>query len=80
VYPNLSQINRERFEVFTAVRIMMFFFWVWLRVDFSVDTNVSEKHIVSIFGPEDGGSMFLRNVNTYLRVYTAPKPRRTTSD
>jgi hypothetical protein len=28
---------------------------------------------------EDGDSMFLQNVGTYLRVYTAPKPRRTTN-
>jgi hypothetical protein len=29
--------------------------------------------------PEDGDSMFLRTVGIYRRVYTAPKPRRTTS-
>jgi hypothetical protein len=26
------------------------------------------------FSPEDGDSMFLRNVGNYRRVYTAPKP------
>jgi hypothetical protein len=29
------------------------------------------------FSPEDGDSMLLRNVGIYRRVYTAPKPRRT---
>jgi hypothetical protein len=41
--------------------------------------NVSEKYTVSIFRAEDGDSMFLLNVVIYLRVYTAPKPRRTSS-
>jgi hypothetical protein len=31
------------------------------------------------FSPEDGDSMFLRNVSIYRRVYTAPKPRRALS-
>jgi hypothetical protein len=31
------------------------------------------------FSPEDGESMFLRNVGIYRRVCTAPKPRRITS-
>jgi hypothetical protein len=31
------------------------------------------------FGPEDGDSMFLRNVGTYRRVYMEPKPRKTSS-
>jgi hypothetical protein len=30
--------------------------------------------------PEDGDSMFLRNVDIYLRVYTTSQPRRTTTD
>jgi hypothetical protein len=29
-------------------------------------TNASENHPVSIFSPEDGDSMFLRNVGIYL--------------
>jgi hypothetical protein len=41
------------------------------RVDAQVDTNVSEKHTVS--------TDFLRNVGIYLPVYTASRPRRTTS-
>jgi hypothetical protein len=40
----------------------------WRRVDSSVDANVSEKYTVSIFG-----------ACIYQRVYTAPKPRRTSS-
>jgi hypothetical protein len=32
---------------------------------------------LSHFRPEDGDSMFLRNVDIYLRDYTAPKRRRT---
>jgi hypothetical protein len=53
---------------------------LWRRVDSKVDTNVSEKHTVSffraesIFIPGDGDSVFLRNVDIYLRVYTASQP------
>jgi hypothetical protein len=53
-------------------------FGFWRHVHSSVDSKVSEKHTVSI-SPEDGYSMFLRNVGIYRRVYMAPKPRRTTS-
>jgi hypothetical protein len=41
-----------------------------------------EKHTASIFrpeGPEDGGSMFLPNVDIYLLVYIALLLRRPTS-
>jgi hypothetical protein len=50
-----------------------------------VDASVSEKHTVSIVRAkvaileEDEDSMFLRNDGIYLRFYTAPKPRRTSS-
>jgi hypothetical protein len=47
----------------------------WRRGDMLVDANVSEKHIVPFFRAEDGGSMFLRNVVIYWRVWTAPKSR-----
>jgi hypothetical protein len=40
--------------------------------------RISRLHLQD-FSPEDGDSMILRNVGTYLRFYTAPKPRRTTS-
>jgi hypothetical protein len=38
------------------------------------DINVSEEHTVYISSPEYGYSMLLRNVDIYLRVYTASKP------
>jgi hypothetical protein len=41
--------------------------------------NVSEKHTASIFKAEDGDSMFLRNFDIYLRIYTALNTRRTPS-
>jgi hypothetical protein len=44
----------------------------------SVEANVSEKHTVSIFSPEDGDRIFLQN-GIYRQVYTVPKPRRTAS-
>jgi hypothetical protein len=65
-----------KFEVFTAVRLMMFF--RVLAVDLSVDANVSEKYTVSIFRAEGGDIMFLRNLGFHQRVYTAPKLRTTT--
>jgi hypothetical protein len=49
--------------------MMMRFFWVLAPC----------RHTVSIFSPEDGDSIFLRNVGIYRRVYTAPKPRRIAS-
>jgi hypothetical protein len=64
-----------RFEVFTAVRIVMFF---WVLAPW-VDTRVSEKHTIFIFIPENGDSMFLRNVGIYRRVCTAPRPGTTSS-
>jgi hypothetical protein len=41
-----------RFEVLTAVRMTMMFFWVLVPCRLSVDTNVSEKHTLSIFRAE----------------------------
>jgi hypothetical protein len=37
---------------------------------------ILEKHAVSIFGPEDGGSTLLRNIGFYHPVHTALEPRR----
>jgi hypothetical protein len=53
----------------------------WCRVDSYVDTIISEKHTLSTFRAVDGDNrpMFFRNVDIYLRIYTASKPRRTTS-
>jgi hypothetical protein len=56
-----------RFEVLTAVRMTMLFFWV--MTPFGLD-SVLDKHTVPIFSPE---------VGIYLRVYTASQPRRTSS-
>jgi hypothetical protein len=51
-----------------------------------VSTNMYSMYVILIFqlccrvkSPEDGGSMFPRNVGIYLRVYTASEPKRTTS-
>jgi hypothetical protein len=53
-----TQTDGVRYEVFTAVRMVMF---------------------VSIFRAAGADSMFLRVDGIYRRVYTAPKPRRTSS-
>jgi hypothetical protein len=52
-------------KTFHATRcfLIMPSFWVWPRVDKS-----------SIFSPEDGKGMFLRNIRIYRRVYMAPIP------
>jgi hypothetical protein len=50
-------MNRLIFEVFTVVRMM-----IWVVVPYRL-----------IVSPEDGDSMFLRNVDIYQRVYTAPQ-------
>jgi hypothetical protein len=49
----------------------------WHRVDSSVDASIPEKHIVSIFSLEN--SVFIRNGGICRQVYTAPKPKRTSS-
>jgi hypothetical protein len=38
---------------------MSTFSGLWLRVDFNVDTNVSEDYTASIFSSEDDKSVFL---------------------
>jgi hypothetical protein len=43
---------------------------VWYLVACYVCTNVSEEHTVSIWNPEDGGSMFFRNIGIHLQDYT----------
>jgi hypothetical protein len=55
---------------------MAMFFWVWRRVDSSVDANVSEKDTVFIFSPEHGDSMFPRNEVNILKYtsYCYEKP------
>jgi hypothetical protein len=60
-----------RFEVFTAVRMVMFF---WVLAPCKLVDRC--QRFGEIYSPEDGDSMFLRNVGIYRRVYTAPKPRR----
>lgn len=42
---------------------------VYERVGSYVDARVSEKRTISLFSPEDGYSVFLRNVGFYLRMY-----------
>jgi hypothetical protein len=43
-----------------------------------INTNILEKHIVSIYSPEDGDNMFLWTIGTYLQVPTVLQPRRPT--
>lgn len=50
----------------------------WLSVDLPVEVNLPEKHVICNLSPEDAGSLSLRNVGMYRRVYTASKPRRVT--
>jgi hypothetical protein len=49
----------------------------WCRLVGSCQRFEETYISISIFDPEGGDSMFLRNVGSYRRVYTAPKPRRT---
>jgi hypothetical protein len=48
-------------------------------VNLQVDTNILEKHTVSIFRDEDGDSMFLQNTGIYQQVHMALLPRGLTS-
>jgi hypothetical protein len=38
-----------------------------------------KQHFGGMYCPEDGDSLFLRNVSIYIRVRTASEPRRTMS-
>jgi hypothetical protein len=58
--------TRKQFEKYTITSWWCSGFW--RRVDSTVDAS-----------PEDGDRMFLRNVGVYRRVYSAPKPRTTSS-
>jgi hypothetical protein len=73
-----QEMNKKtavKLEVFTAVRMMMFF-WVLGPCKLVCRCQrFGETHNLS----EDGDNMFLRNVGIYLRVYTAPKPVRITT-
>jgi hypothetical protein len=68
-----------RFQVSTAVRMVMKFFWVLAPCKLAGRCQRFGEHIVSIFRAEDGDVMFLQNVGIYRRVYTAPKPRISSS-
>jgi hypothetical protein len=57
-------------EVLTVVLPMLV---LWL-VTLLLRTIVSEER--AVFSPDDGGSMFSRNVGIYLQVYEASEPRR----
>jgi hypothetical protein len=61
-----------RFEIFTAVSMMLLF---WALAPCRLGGRYWRA-----FSPEDGDSMFLRNIGIQLRVYTAPKSRRRTSN
>jgi hypothetical protein len=61
-----------------VVKMSMLVSWVVTPCGLT-DTNVSENYTASIFSPEEGHGMFLRNAGIYLRVHTALQPRITTS-
>jgi hypothetical protein len=54
-------------------------FWSCHLVNLHTDYNVSEKHKVSIFIPEERDGTFLRNVGTYQQANMALQTRRPTS-
>jgi hypothetical protein len=61
-----------RFEVLTAVEISMLVFLVVIPCKLA-------GRCERFFSPEDGGSVFLRNVGIYLQIHSAWQPRRPTS-
>jgi hypothetical protein len=58
-----------------AVRMKMLFFWVVTPCILVVDTNVSEKHTVSIFSPEECTSLHgvTTQKNNIVNVITCQK-------
>jgi hypothetical protein len=43
---------------------------------FDTDTSISQEVAASIFGVEDGDSIFFQNIGTNLPNYTASNPRK----
>jgi hypothetical protein len=75
-------------EVLTAVKMSTLSFWVvtpcglvcrYQRFGATYCLHLQGWSHFSVFSPEDGDSMLLRNVGIYIRVRTASQPRRTTS-
>jgi hypothetical protein len=56
---------------------MMMCFGFWRHAVSQVETNVSEKHPVTIFRAKDEDIMFLRSAGIDPRNYMAPKPKTT---
>jgi hypothetical protein len=50
--------------------LLVFTFYIYCRVDKSVDTKVSEEHITSIFRTKDGGSMCHLNLGIHTEFHT----------
>jgi hypothetical protein len=44
-------------------------------VNLQVEADVSEKQLSPTSTPEDGASMFPRNVGIDLQIHTVPKPK-----
>jgi hypothetical protein len=74
-------IHNMRSEVLTAVKMSMLGLLgcdaLWIGRYFRFGGTYC-LHLQGIFGPEDGGSIFLRNAGTYLQAHTALQPRRPT--
>jgi hypothetical protein len=62
---------RTIFSNFSTVIVSFFLAFLWPYIHISTSQH---RH----FSPEDGDSMFLRNVGIHLWVYMASQPRRTT--
>jgi hypothetical protein len=73
-------MRHVRFEVFTAVTIMMMLFWVLAPCGLVGRRQLfGETYCLHLqdFSPEDGDSMFIRNVGIYFSTILerkVPKP------
>jgi hypothetical protein len=74
---------RKCFQAYSIIRLflMMMFLWAFApRRLVGRCRRFGETYCLHLqFRPEDGDNMILRNFGIYRRVYTAPKPRRTSS-
>jgi hypothetical protein len=62
-----------RFEILTAVKMSMSFFWAVTPCD------LIGRYQCSIFKADAGDSMFVQNAGIYMQVHKASQPRRTIS-
>jgi hypothetical protein len=76
-------LEKHAVSIFRAKVVMLGSGGIYIRLEERKAEGVGQSGTRNeremVLDPEDGDSMFLRNVGIYRRVYMAPNPRRTSS-